>query len=42
MYLKVITPRLKCEMAPVDIVQAGVVVSNCEARPGTPSVQPLL
>ena len=42
MYLKVITPRLKFEMAPGDIVQAGVVVSNSEVGQGTLSVQPLL
>jgi hypothetical protein len=42
MYLKVITPQLKFEMAPGDIVQAGVVVSNSEVGQGTLSVQPLL
>jgi len=42
MYLKVVTPRLKFEMAPGDIVQAGVVVSNSEVGQGTLSVQPLL
>ncbi|MDE2298473.1 MAG: DUF932 domain-containing protein [Burkholderiales bacterium] len=42
MYLKVITPRLKFEMSPGDIVQAGVVVSNSEVGQGTLSVQPLL
>jgi hypothetical protein len=42
MYLKVITPRLKFEMAPGDVVQAGVVVSNSEVGQGTLSVQPLL
>jgi hypothetical protein len=42
MYLKVVTPRLTYEMAPGDIVQAGVVVSNSEVGQGTLSVQPLL
>jgi hypothetical protein len=42
MYLKVVTPLLTHEMAPGDIVQAGVVVSNSEVGLGTLSVQPLL
>ncbi len=42
MYLKVVTPRIQVEVAPGDIVQAGVVVSNSEVGEGTLSVQPLL
>ena len=42
MYLKCITSRLSCEMAPGDVVQAGVVISNSEVGQGTLSVQPLL
>lgn len=42
MYLKVVTPRLRCEMAPGDIVQAGVAITNSEVGQGTLSVQPLL
>jgi hypothetical protein len=42
MYLKVVTPQLKHEMSPGDVVQAGVVVSNSEVGHGTLSVQPLL
>ena len=42
MYLKVVTPRITAEIAPGDIVQAGVVVSNSEVGLGTLSVQPLL
>ena len=42
MYLKCVTPRLKLEMSPGDIVQAGVVISNSEVGQGTLSVQPLL
>lgn len=42
MYLKCVTPRLTFEMAPGDVVQAGVVVSNSEVGLGMLSVQPLL
>lgn len=42
MYLKCVTSRLTFEMAPGDIVQAGVVISNSEVGQGTLSVQPLL
>ena len=42
MYLKVVTPRVTHEMAPGDIVQAGVVVSNSEVGQGMLAVQPLL
>jgi hypothetical protein len=42
MYLKCVTPRLTFEMAPGDIVQAGVVITNSEVGQGTLSVQPLL
>ena len=42
MYLKVVTPRLKYEMAPGDVVQAGVVITNSEVGQGTLSVQPLI
>ncbi len=42
MYLKCVTPRLSHEMAPGDLVQAGVVVSNSETGQGSLSVQPLL
>src|SRR5574343_2055905 len=42
MYLKCITPRLKVEMAPGDVVQAGVVISHSEVGQGMLSVQPLL
>lgn len=42
MYLKVITPKVECEVAPGDIVQAGVVVSNSEVGCGMLSVQPLI
>ena len=42
MYLKCVTPRLKTEMSPGDVVQAGVVISNSEVGQGMLSVQPLL
>jgi len=41
MYLKVVTPRVAFEVAPGDVVQAGVVVSNTEVGCGMLSVQPL-
>ena len=42
MYLKVVTPRVTFEVAPGDIVQAGVVVTNSEVGCGTLSVQPFV
>ena len=42
MYLKVVTPRVAFEIAPGDVVQAGVVVMNSEVGMGSLSVQPLL
>ena len=42
MYLKVITPRLEYEIAPGDVVQAGIVITNSEVGWGTLSVQPLV
>jgi hypothetical protein len=42
MYLKVVTPAITFEMAPGDVVQAGVVITNSEVGHGMLSVQPLL
>lgn len=42
MYLKCVTSRLQFEMAPGDVVQAGIAISNSEVGQGTLSVQPLL
>jgi len=42
MYLKVVVPPLAYTMAPGDVVQAGVVITNSEVGHGTLSVQPLL
>jgi hypothetical protein len=42
MYLKCVSAQLNFEIAPGDIVQAGVAISNSEVGHGTLSVQPLL
>ena len=42
MYIKVVNPRLTAEVAPGDIVQAGVVISNSETGQGAVCVQPLI
>lgn len=42
MYIKVVNPRLECEVVPGDIVQAGVIISNSEVGHGSVSVQPLV
>ncbi len=42
MYLKVVTPRVQYEVAPGDVVQAGVVITNSEVGLGTLAVQPLV
>ena len=42
MYLKVVTPRVEVEIAPGDVVQAGIVITNSEVGCGTLSVQPLV
>jgi len=42
MYIKVVTPRTRFEMAPGDVVQAGLVIMNSEVGHGTLSVQPLI
>ncbi|MTW13413.1 DUF932 domain-containing protein [Pseudoduganella eburnea] len=42
LYLKVITSKIECEVAPGDILQAGVIVSNSEVGCGTLRVEPLL
>jgi len=42
MYLKAVTSKLKFEVVPGDIIQAGVAISNSEVGHGTLSVQPLL
>lgn len=42
MYLKCVTSKFTYEMAPGDIVQAGIAISNSEVGQGTLSVQPLL
>ena len=42
MYIKVVNPRLVTEVAPGDIVQAGLVITNSETGQGAFSVQPLI
>lgn len=42
MYLKVVTPQVKFEVAPGDVVQAGIVITNSEVGCGTLAVQPLV
>jgi hypothetical protein len=42
MYLKVVTPQIEVEIAPGDVVQAGIVITNSEVGQGTLSVQPLV
>ena len=42
MYIKVVNPRLTAEVAPGDVVQAGVVISNSETGQGAVCVQPLI
>jgi Domain of unknown function (DUF932) len=42
MYLKVVTPHVEYEIAPGDVVQAGIVITNSEVGHGTLSVQPLV
>ena len=42
MFLKVVTPRITEEVAPGDLVQAGVVIGNSEVGHGSLSIQPLV
>lgn len=42
LYIKVVNPRLTAEVAPGDIVQAGIIISNSETGQGSVCVQPLV
>lgn len=42
MYIKVVNPRLQAEVAPGDIVQSGVIISNSEVGQGSVMIQPLV
>lgn len=42
MYLKIVTEAVNYELAPGDVVQAGVVISNSEVGHGGVNVQPLV
>lgn len=39
---RLVTPRVEYEIAPGDVVQAGIVITNSEVGQGTLSVQPLV
>ena len=42
LYLKVVNPKLESEVAPGDIVQSGIVISNSETGQGAVCIQPLI
>lgn len=42
MYIKVVNQRLEAEVAPGDIVQAGLIISNSEVGQGAVNIQPLV
>ncbi len=42
MYIKVVNPALEAEVAPGDVVQAGILISNSEVGLGSVSIQPLI
>lgn len=42
MFLKVVTSKVSCEVAPGDVIQAGVIVSNSEIGHGKLRVEPLI
>ena len=42
MYLKVVNPRLQAEVAPGDVVQSGVIITNSEVGHGSVAIQPLV
>lgn len=42
MYIKVVNPRLEAEVAPGDIVQSGMIISNSEVGHGSVNIQPLV
>jgi hypothetical protein len=42
MYIKVVNPRLQNEVAPGDIVQSGILITNSEVGMGSMTVQPLI
>ena len=42
MYIKVVNPRLQTEVAPGDIVQSGILITNSEVGMGSMAVQPLV
>lgn len=42
MYIKVVNPRLECEVVPGDVVQSGILITNSEVGMGSVNVQPLV
>lgn len=42
MYIKIVNPLLEAEVAPGDVVQGGLMISNSEVGLGSVSVQPLI
>ena len=42
MYIKVVNPRLETEVAPGDIVQSGILITNSEVGMGSMAIQPLV
>lgn len=42
LYLKAVTPELRAEVLPGDIVQAGIVISNSEVGAGALRVEPMI
>lgn len=42
MYIKVVNPRLETEVAPGDVVQSGILITNSEVGMGSMAIQPLV
>lgn len=42
MYIKVVNPRLETEVAPGDLVQSGILITNSEVGMGSMAIQPLV
>ena len=42
MYIKVVNPRLETEVAPGDLVQSGILITNSEVGMGSMAIQPLI
>ncbi len=42
MYIKDVNPRMQAEVVPGDIVQSGILITNCEVGMGSLAIQPLV